>query len=95
MGSFIPSVFDAGAKAAEAAARDKAAGEVEQRRAEDKQKSRQKRRTAQIAGEQEEKRLSDKDDDLSRLRVGTSNLISTSTRGVLGEPITGRRRLSI
>jgi len=84
MGSFVPDLFGQGASSAVA----QAVQSDRQRKAAKKQ---EKRGRAALT----DQRVEQKEDDLSRLRVGTANLINTSTRGVLGEPRTGRRRLSI
>jgi len=91
MGSFTSTIFSG----ASDVGTDIARSAVEEQR--EKKKAKAAERKSQLALQQEETALLQKQaqDNQKLLRIGANAQIATSSRGVLGEPIVGRRRLRI
>jgi len=84
MGSFVSDIFQAETRR-----------QVTESRAESKEDKRAKRGSRSQAV-QEAAAISDREKEKKkRLRIGANTQINTSPTGVLGQPITGSRRLSI
>lgn len=92
MGSFIPNIFSGGSSAGKAVVRQSVSDSRE------KKKVKKSGRKNLLLLQQQESDIIQKNaqnkEKLTR-RVGANSQISTTSRGVLGQPNTGRRLLSI